>query len=160
LGSVDSNGGGGSGGGGEDLSIGALLSFLRAAAASGGDESPLLPRRLSAHARHLISVESGPSVTRQFYEGPDCPLDWLMLSTYSGPIAGEALGEPVMRRSAVNRLFERIASGAARGDRGGDVADSPEPGVWKFELFRRRSSDCLLPSPGANCTAGFEPIFS
>jgi len=123
-------------GGFEDLSIGTLLSFLRTAA-SGGDESPLLPRCLSADAKHLISVESGPSVTRQFYESPDCPIDWLMLSTHSGPICGEALGEAVMRRSAVDCLFERVAMGAARGDRGNAV-DGVDPGVWKFELFRRK----------------------
>jgi len=136
-------------GGGGGLSVPRLLAAVRAAqalddaaggegegeggaaaAAAAGPLRRALPRRGHAGAaRHLTSVEAGPSVTREFYAGPECPVDWLCLSTYAGPLAPAALGEPVVSRAAVERLFERVAAGSAAGDGGG---------AWTFGLWRRR----------------------
>jgi hypothetical protein len=107
-----------------------------------------LPRRASPSGpRHLAFIECGPSVTRDFYStggdaadpgAPrtpgDVPVDWLLLSTFRGPLRPAARGAPLVRRSTVARLFERVASGAARGDSN----PAGDAGVWAFELWRRR----------------------
>ena len=108
----------------------------------------LLPRRASPSGpRHLAFIECGPSVTRDFYSAGgdatdpgaprapgDVPVDWLLLSTFRGPLRPAARGAPLVRRSTVARLFERVASGAARGDSN----PAGDAGVWAFELWRRR----------------------
>jgi len=156
---------GGGGGGGEVLSARRLIAHLRALqardeakeesdaeagrAGSGGNAGAgagagvPLPRRLAAGTRHLSFVECGPSVTHSFYSGAggaplapgECPVDWLLLSSFRGAIAPAALGAPLVRRAALERIFERVAAGAARGD--GGEADS----VWTFELLRRRRGE-------------------
>jgi hypothetical protein len=140
----------------EGLSAQLLLADIRAALVArgeggdAGDASPLLPlplpRRSAGAGPDLVFVECGPSVTRSFYsvggdaadpgaplaKPRDVPVDWLLLSTYRGPLKPAALGAPLVRRSTVCALFERVASGAARGD---DEA----AGLWAFELWRRRA---------------------
>ena len=128
------------------LTIRRLLSHLRAMLAhdeaSGGDISGgrlLLPRRAEGAAKHLAVVECGPSVTRDFYLPPDgttrvardVPVDWLLLSVYSGAIRPAAVGDPLIRRSTIEAQFERVSAGSARGDGADD-------GIWKFALWRRR----------------------
>jgi len=149
-------------------------------AADGGGEHVLGPR--------LVSIECGPSLTRPLYgydrpidEGVSdaaangCPVDYLVLTTFRGKLASEAVGVDVVSRNTLDSSFDVLAS-AVSWD--GDTVShespnlrrgwSPRPDAvprsapWTFELLRNKrlattssgSPSCgtaglLLQNPGA-----------
>lgn len=145
------------------LSLRAVLAYVRASVCHTG----------------IISIECGPTLTRPLYESADetagcdeeekeegCPVDWLLLSVYKGPLHPDAAGERVLSLHRLHTLFEAVSSsgspstgGAAtehstkssstvktqRGEgtsagKSTGASAGTDAGVWSFTLYRRRSA--------------------
>lgn len=89
---------------------------------------------LHACARACVSIEAGPSLTRELYfdssgrtRSPP-GVDWLFLSTYAGHLPQEAVGD-VSLTSAVLEQFECVASSHSSDSSAQD---------WQFFIYRAR----------------------
>ena len=114
-----------------------------------------LPHRMNPEIPHVITIESGPTTTRPLYETvdgtsriKDCPIDWLLLTRFSGFISQDALGENVLKKSTIEELFDLVVSSKSvrkiTEDKniGGAGATSTEKTIdndWTFELWKRKS---------------------
>jgi hypothetical protein len=112
--------------------------------------STWLPKR-TKEIPHLITIECGPSMTRPLYEVDgkirnDCPVDWILLTRYTGAISSDALGENVIRKSAINEIFDLVVTSSPIQSSGsmptssGARATGSENALkdWAFELWKRR----------------------
>jgi hypothetical protein len=81
----------------------------------------------------------------------ECPVHYISLSTYRGPIHPAAVGAPLVLRSTLDEAFDRVIDTgcdsrhyAGRLNAGTATADSHNNGGrWTFELLRNKS----LPQP-------------
>jgi hypothetical protein len=114
-----------------------------------------LPHCIDPEIPHVITIESGPTTTRPLYETADgtsrikdCPIDWLLLTRFSGFISQDSLGENVLKKSTIEVLFDLVVSSKSvkkiteDTNIGGAGATSTEEMIdndWIFELWKRKS---------------------
>ena len=111
----------------EDAPLRAALGGVCAAVRGGGAPWGGGAAAAPAAAEPLVLVEAGASLTSPLLlakGADDCPLDWLLLTEYSGAIEPSCVGAVLAERAAVERLFVREASA--------------QRGAWAFSLLRRR----------------------
>lgn len=148
------------------LTISAVLRFLHdvhsgsSATPAHGAVRDLLPPSVVEAGRRFIIIECGPTGTRGLYTEPplredggvdpftwvrsgrplppdECPVDWLFLSTFHGPVHEGAQGAAVVARSTLEGIFELVTAGAAYGD-SNPGHPAGEAGLWRFHLYRSR----------------------
>jgi hypothetical protein len=134
-----------------DEEFDSFLNALKKMLAAQGQPTTWLPRASSKLIPHVISIECGPTMTGPLYETidgkirKDCPVDWLLLTRFSGDISSDALGENVIQKNTINHLFDLVISSSpsftfSGNQCGGASAIRSEPALneWTFELWKRR----------------------
>jgi len=134
-----------------DEEFDSFLNALKRILAAEGQPTTWLPHRSKA-IPHVISIECGPSMTGPLYETidgglrQDCPVDWLLLTRFSGHISSDALGENVIQKTTINHLFDLVVSSPPSynlsdykgGGGASGIGVGPSPNCWTCGLWKRR----------------------